>query len=244
MKNAIEAPIETGLSTLLALEQAHQFNAWMFGEIQPYLKGKVLEIGSGIGNISSLCIGHGIPLSISDYDPHYLSLLRQKFGGNPSVEGIYGIDLSDTAFQTTYNELQGSFDTVFALNVVEHIQDDRLAIRNCHWLLRPGGRLVILVPALPMLYNRLDKGLEHYRRYSTATLRQLLSGPFDVKKMRYFNLAGIGGWWLIGTLLRRKVIGGGRAKIYNRLVPLLRLADKLSFHRLGLSLVVVGEKKR
>lgn len=207
------------------------------------MKGSVLEIGSGIGNISTLCIRHGVRLSLSDYDPMYLRLLQQKFDGHPSVEGMYAIDLSDASFQTTYKELQGKFDTVFALNVVEHIRDDLLAIRNCHWLLRAGGRLVILVPAHPFLYNRLDKGLEHYRRYSAATLRQLLSDAFKVREMKYFNLAGIPGWWLTGTLLRRKVIGEGRTKVFNRLVAIFRLADKLSFHRLGLSLVVVGEKE-
>jgi len=243
VKNTIEDSIKTGFSTLLALEQAYQFNTWMFNDIRPYLKGKVLEIGSGIGNISSLCIQHRIPLCISDYDPVYLRLLQERFEGNPDVKGIYAIDLAEKNFDAVHAGIVGTFDTVFALNVIEHIEDDHLAILNCYKLLKPGGRVVVLVPAWPALYNWLDKGLEHYRRYSSTTLRQLLSGPFTLTEMKYFNLAGIGGWWLTGTLLRRKVIGEGRAKAYDRLVPLFRLVDKLSFHRMGLSLVVVGEKK-
>ncbi|HVV05015.1 MAG TPA: class I SAM-dependent methyltransferase [Puia sp.] len=234
---------DLGLSTLISLSEADKFNEWMFDAIRPYIAGKTLEIGSGIGNISAILVRHQLPLYVSDHTDEYTARLRSRFAGTAPIKGVLSIDLVEKNFDTVHADIVGTFDTVFALNVIEHIEDDHLAIRNCYRLLKPGGRVVILVPAWPALYNRLDKGLEHYRRYSSTTLRQLLSGPFEVTEMRYFNLAGIGGWWLTGTLLRRKVIGEGRAKVYNRLVPLFRLADKLSFHRMGLSLVAVGEKK-
>jgi SAM-dependent methyltransferase len=234
---------DLGLSTLISLSEADRFNEWMFEAVRPYIAGKTLEIGSGIGNISAILVRHQIPLFVSDHTDEYTARLRYRFAATDQVKGVLAIDLSEKDFDTVHAGIVGTFDTVFALNVIEHIGNDHLAIQNCHRLLKPGGRVVILVPAWPALYNRLDKGLEHYRRYSSTTLRQLLSGPFEVTEMKYFNLAGIGGWWLTGTLLRRKVIGEGRAKLYNRLVPLFRLADKLSFHRMGLSLVGVGEKK-
>ncbi|MBN8854802.1 MAG: hypothetical protein BGO55_20135 [Sphingobacteriales bacterium 50-39] len=233
---------DLGLSTLISLSEADRFNEWMFEAIRPYIAGKTLEIGSGIGNISAIFVRHQLPLYVSDHTDEYVGRLRSRFGATDLVKGILSIDLADEHFETVHAEIMGTFDTVFALNVIEHIGDDRLAILNCHRLLKPGGRVVILVPAWPSLYNQLDKGLEHYRRYSSAALRQLLSGPFKVTEIKYFNLAGIGGWWLTGTLFRRKAIGEGRAKLYNRLVPLFRLADKLSSYRMGLSLVAVGEK--
>jgi len=234
---------DLGLSTLLSLSGADRFNEWMFDAIRPYIAGKTLEIGSGIGNISAILVRHQLPLYVSDHTNEYTGRLRNRFSGTDLVKGVLSIDLTDEHFDTVHADIAGTFDTVFALNVIEHIENDQLAILNCYRLLKPGGRVVILVPAWPSLYNRLDEGLEHYRRYSSATLRALLSGHFTVREMKYFNLAGIGGWWLTGTVLRRNVIGEGRAKIYNRLVPFFRLADKLSFHRMGLSLVVVGEKK-
>jgi SAM-dependent methyltransferase len=234
---------DLGLSTLISLSEADRFNEWMFEAVRPYIAGKTLEIGSGIGNISAILVRHQIPLFVSDHTEAYTARLRSRFAATDQVKGVLSIDLSEKDFDAVHGDIAGTFDTVFALNVIEHIEDDHLAIENCHRLLKPGGRVVILVPAWPALYNRLDKGLDHYRRYSSAGVRQLLSGPFEVKEMKYFNLAGIGGWWLTGTLLRRKIIGEGRARLYNRLVPLFRLADKLSFHRIGLSLVVVGEKK-
>jgi len=235
---------DLGLSTLLSLSEADRFNEWMFEAIRPYIAGKTLEIGSGIGNMSAILVRHQLSLYVSDHTEEYIGRLRNRFATTDRVKGILSIDLTEEHFDTVHAEIIGTFDTVFALNVIEHIEDDALAIRNCHRLLKPGGRVVILVPAWPSLYNQLDKGLDHYRRYSSTALRRLLSGPFNVTEMKYFNLAGIAGWWVTGTLLRRKVIGEGRAKLYNRLVPLFRLADRLSFHRMGLSLVAVGEKAR
>jgi len=235
---------DLGLSTLISLSEADRFNEWMFEAIRPYIAGKTLEIGSGIGNISAILVRHQLSLYVSDHTDEYTERLRKRFAATDGVKGVLSIDLAEKNFDTVHAGIVGTFDTVFALNVIEHIEDDHLAILNCYKLLKPGGRVVILVPAWPALYNRLDKGLDHYRRYSSTTLRQLLSGPFTVMEMKYFNLAGIGGWWLTGTLLRKEVIGEGRARFYNRLVPLFRLADKLSFHRMGLSLVAVGEKER
>ncbi|HEY8969036.1 MAG TPA: class I SAM-dependent methyltransferase [Puia sp.] len=235
---------DLGLSTLISLSEADRFNEWMFEAVRPYITGKTLEIGSGIGNISAILAGHKLPLYVSDHTDEYIERLRKRFAATDQVKGVLSIDLAEKNFDAVHAGIVGTFDTVFALNVIEHIEDDHLAILNCYKLLKPGGRVVVLVPAWPALYNRLDQGLEHHRRYSSTTLRQLLSGLFTVTEMKYFNLAGIGGWWVTGTLLKRKVIGEGRAKVYNRLVPLFRLLDRLSFHRMGLSLVAVGEKER
>jgi 2-polyprenyl-3-methyl-5-hydroxy-6-metoxy-1,4-benzoquinol methylase len=72
----------------------------------------------------------------------------------------------------------GTFDTVYALNVVEHIKDDNLAISNAKKLLKHDGNIIILVPAYQALYNRFDIVLEHYRRYNEQRLNSLLSNHF------------------------------------------------------------------
>ncbi len=239
---AIEAK-DTGLSTLETLSEAHAFNKWMFGSIRPYIRGKTLEIGSGIGNISSLFVEAHVPLYVSDHTAAYTRRLHARFAGEPLIKDVLTIDLTDKHIESTHPSIIGTFDTVFALNVVEHVENEALAISNCYKLLAPGGRLILLVPAWQALYNRLDKELEHFRRYTPRTLRNALSPHFTILDMKFFNLAGIFGWWLTGTVLRKQMLGTGRVKLYSRLVPLLRLADLATFHRLGLSLIGVGEKK-
>jgi SAM-dependent methyltransferase len=236
-------PQEVGLTTLEHLSTADQLNQWMFETIRPYVKGKVLEIGSGIGNISECFVLQGMSITLSDLELHYCNLLCEKFSGEPKVQGVHQIDLGHPNFERAYSSLLGSFDTVFALNVVEHIQNDQVAVANAKKLLRNGGYLIVLVPAYKALYNELDEGLEHWRRYNRKTLKSLLTKDFDIVKTQYFNLAGIAGWFLSGSILHHKTLPAGSLKLYNKLVPLFRMADEIVFHRIGLSVIAIGKKK-
>ncbi|WPQ63319.1 class I SAM-dependent methyltransferase [Chitinophaga sancti] len=234
---------EVGKSTLEHLSIADRLNDWMFETIQPHVKGRILEIGSGIGNITACFINHGIPLCVSDYSDHYCSLLDQKFLNEPLIEGIFQIDLADKDFESRYSSLIGQFDSIFALNVVEHIEDDHLAIANCKKMLAPGGHLIILVPAWQLLYNGFDKELEHFRRYTKKTVTKLFrSQGLEILKTWYFNLAGILGWFVSGTILRKKTLPAGQLTVYNKLVPIFKIADRLTFNQLGLSVIIVGRK--
>jgi SAM-dependent methyltransferase len=235
---------EVGLSTLDNLSAADQLNDWMFETIQPYIKGRILEIGSGIGNISGRFVQHNVPLYVSDYSDHYCRLLREKFISEPLIRDVYQIDLAIPDFEYRYGPLMGKFDTIFALNVVEHIDNDGLAIANCKKLLAPGGHLIILVPAFQLLYNGFDKELEHFRRYTRRSLKELFRAQqFDIIKSWYFNLAGILGWFVSGTILRKKTLPAGQLSFYNKLVPIFRIADRLILNKLGLSVITVGKKK-
>jgi len=235
---------EVGISTLENLSVADRLNDWMFDSIRPFTKGRILEIGSGIGNISSCFIKNGIPLCVSDYSDHYCDYLDNKFANEKLVGGVFQIDLADTDFETRYNSLIGQFDTVFALNVVEHIKDDQLAIENCKKLLAIGGHLIILVPAWQLLYNGFDKELEHFRRYTRHSISDVFqSQHLKILKTWYFNLAGILGWFVSGTILRKKTLPAGQLSFYNKLVPFFRVADRITFNQVGLSVIIVGKKQ-
>jgi len=229
--------------TLQHLSEAKQLNQWMFDTIRPFVKGPVLEIGSGIGNISSLFVENGIPIHLSDLESKYCEVLRGKFEGEPLVKGVKQIDLSHPDFENRYAKLLGQFGTVFALNVVEHIPNDKLGIANAKLLLKTRGRLIILVPAYTALYNDLDVHLDHFRRYNRESLKKLLSKDFEILNTQYFNLAGIVGWWLSGTVMRKKTLPEGQLSLYDKLVPLFRVADAMTFKQVGLSVIAVGRKR-
>jgi SAM-dependent methyltransferase len=214
----------------------------MFRSIASHVKGRTLEIGSGVGTISSLFVNHRMPLCLSDYHEGYCRLLRNRFASEPTIDAIFNIDLVDKNFDTTHARLLGTFDTIFALNVIEHIGDDRQAVENCHKMLAPGGRLILLMPSYPALYNRFDKELGHCRRYTGRTMQDLLSTRFRVTQIKHFNLAGIFGWFLFGTVLHRKNITKGQMTTFDDWVPLFRLADKITGNKIGLSVIGIGEK--
>lgn len=236
-------PEEVGLSTLESLTKTHRLNQWIFDSIRPWVKGRILEIGSGIGNISSLFVEHGMPLSLSDYNASYCRTLTEKFISEPKVEAVYHLDLAARDFPGRYPTLAGQFDTVFALNVVEHIGYDHLALENCHHLLRKDGQVIILVPAYQGLYNILDKNLEHFRRYTRRTLTEKIAlAGFQVQKSWHFNLAGIAGWYWSGRVMKKQTLPAGSLGIYNSLVPVFKVLDKVTFNSVGLSVIAVGRK--
>jgi SAM-dependent methyltransferase len=212
-----------------------RYNAWMFDRIRPWIGSRVLEIGSGIGNLSAFLVDRE-RLVLTDTREEYLARLRKRFANraNVSVAHVYLPD-DDRAVRGE------RFDTVICLNVLEHVADDATSLTAIRNLLAPSGRLVLLVPALPALYGTIDRALGHHRRYTRRGLTALLeTARFAVPHVEYFNLAGILGWWWTGRVLRRETIPTGSLKLYDVLVPLFRL-ERLLPWRVGQSLIAIGE---
>ena len=231
-----------GIEILDAISAAGKFNQWMFKTIQPYCHGRILEIGSGIGNISDFFIQENADIRLSDLRENYLEMLRKKYAGKNL--GFHRIDLVHPEFEKEYAEIIGTFDTVFALNVVEHIKDDQQAIENCYKLLKPGGTIIILVPAFQSLYTPIDESLYHYRRYTKKSLNALISKFFTVEKSKYFNVMGIAGWFLYGKILRRRTIKSDQTKIFNAMFPVPKIFDAMFRRWFGLSVISVGRKNK
>jgi 2-polyprenyl-3-methyl-5-hydroxy-6-metoxy-1,4-benzoquinol methylase len=233
-----------GTETLEIISEANQFNKWMYRTIRPHCCGNMLEAGSGIGNISRFFVDDGSAITLSDYDSGYFQLLKQKFGGYTNLQDIIRMDLSDEYLEEHHPALLGKYDTVFALNVVEHIANQEQALLNAYKLLRKGGRFVILVPAFQRLYNGFDEQLSHHRRYSTNSLTSIMrTAGFDVVFSRYFNFAAILGWFFFGNLLRNRVIPGSQLKLYDALVPVWKVIDVFLNRIAGLSIIQVGERR-
>ncbi len=232
-----------GEATLEAIAGAPRFNEWMYQTIAKNLSGRIMEVGSGIGNISEFFLQDNRRIFLTDIRNNYCEKLQKQLAGHKNLEGVAVVDLVHPDFETAYANLLTSFDSIFALNVVEHIKDDQLAIDNCKKLLRPSGRLLILVPAWQWLYNHFDEALEHYRRYDRQSLSALFSrAGLKVERSQYFNAVGMLGWFVTGRLMKRRVIPGGQMKLYNRLVPIIKIIDRLVMNRVGLSVIVEGVK--
>jgi SAM-dependent methyltransferase len=118
---------------------------------------------------------------------------------------VVGIDSSDLALQLAHErghgELivaaiprlcfpDGAFDVVCALDVIEHIEDDRAAVYELWRVVRPGGLLMVTVPAYPWLWSEHDDANQHRRRYTRAQLRARLSAPgCTILKLSYMSVA-------------------------------------------------------
>ncbi len=232
-----------GKEILEIISSANKFNQWMYQTIRPFAKGEVLEIGSGIGNISSQFLENNFSIMLSDFRPEYCEELNNKYSHYSNFSGVNRIDLVNPDFEKAHVDLLESFDTVFALNVIEHIEDDILALSNCRKLLKKGGTLIILVPSYQKLFNNFDIELGHYRRYTISRLKNVFRlNEMEVIHSQYFNCIGILGWYFNGNILKKKTINEGQMKLYNNLVPIFKIVDKVVLNKIGLSTIVIGIK--
>lgn len=243
MSESTSANDPVGLHTLEVIAKADSFNQWMYGQFKHQLKGEILEIGSGIGNISQLVIEEGHTITLSDYNEEYCENLKSKFAQLSNVREVISIDLLDQNFEDKYSIYKEKFDSVFLLNVIEHIEDDEMAVKNCTYLLKSGGHLILLAPAYSWLYCTFDKQLGHFRRYSLKQLKELLKKEgFSLLSGNYFNFTGIAGWFLFGKIMNKKMLSSGEMFAFNKIVPIAKIIDKLFGRSFGLSIIVSGIK--
>lgn len=231
-------PDEHGSNILVSMSDVPKFNRWMGDAIRPHCGDRVLEIGSGIGNMTrNLCPRDAY--TASDVNPLYLEYLRGAFQGRPYLD-VRHCDLANAG---DFAALEGKYDTVVCLNVLEHVPDEKAALANVHRALEVGGKFVVLVPQNPNLYGSLDEVLGHVRRYTRNSLGTALKDAgFEVETLFDFNRATTPAWWWNGRVLKRRHFGRVQLKIMNSTVWLLRRLDAvLPWH--GTSVVAVARKR-
>jgi SAM-dependent methyltransferase len=212
-----------GARILDSLAQTPRFNRWLADTIQPYVGTHVLEIGAGIGNLSQFLAARRKSYTASDIDEEHLARLRVRFTHRPNMSLMH-CDLSAPA---DFQPLQGRADTVICLNVLEHIEDDGVGLRNIARALMPGGTAIVLVPQDQAIYGTLDKVLGHYRRYSDPELRKKMEAAgLHVERVLHFNRVTRPGWWFNGRVLQRKHFSRFQLWVFDRMVWLWRRIDR------------------
>ncbi len=228
-----------GVKTLEVLEGADNYNQWIVSSLKPFIKSPALEVGAGTGNISEYFL-HLKSIVLTDIDPQLVELLRSKFVHKKNVS-FESLDIS--APLTT---IKNKFQTIFAVNVLEHIKKDDQALANIYRMLEPGGSVVLLVPAKKFAYTKLDKSLGHYRRYEKEELIKILKKEnFEIQKIEYFNIVGLLSWMVRNIVSRNHtVLKKSYVSVFDSIVPLLRIVEPKKHLPLGISLIVVAKKKK
>jgi SAM-dependent methyltransferase len=167
----------SGVDILEALESAHNYNDYLTRLIRESTESKhLIDFGAGIGTFSKRLRTAGYHVKCIEPDPAQRQRLQEQ-----------GFDTLDTIASVPDN----SASFIFSLNVFEHIEHDATAIRQVREKLKPGGALLIYVPAFECLWTSLDEKLYHYRRYTKTTLRRLVEqGGFAIEQVRYADCLG------------------------------------------------------
>ncbi len=229
-----------GVRELETMSLAVNYHRWTYDVARPFLGRRVLEVGGGLGSFTHMLLDRERVVTI-DYDPDCTAELRQRFADQRHVN-VLDADILDPSLPAT---LQGErLDTAVCMNVLEHIEDDRAALRGICESLQPGGRLILLVPAHPQLYGTLDEVVGHFRRYTRAEGREKMrAAGFTPLRCHYFNSVGAAGRYVIGRVRKQQETGQSQVRFYDRyVVPLLSRAERVVAPPFGQSLIVVGRK--
>ena len=133
-----------------------------------------IEIGIGNGNVTQAFLDAGISMEGADYFYSALLFCRKRM-----QIPLFQADLLKLPFKERYDFI-GIFD------IIEHIEDDRTALRNAYEALKPGGILQVTVPACKFLWSRFDE-LDHKRRYSKKELIERLGeAGFKIRRVSFF----------------------------------------------------------
>jgi 2-polyprenyl-3-methyl-5-hydroxy-6-metoxy-1,4-benzoquinol methylase len=225
------------VSDLEVMSEAENYRNWMYRQIAPFIGQRILEVGAGIGNFTSLLLDREMVLPVDKYLP-CVEHLQERLGHHLRVQPRQ-VDIADPLDQVLKDY---RFDTVICMNVLEHIADDLSALSNMRTVLVPGGKLILLVPAFQFLYGTVDRSLEHYRRYTKRELLpKMLRTGFQVEKAFYMNFIGMAGWFVNNRLLKWREESASQIGLFDRFVaPWAERIEKLVPPPIGLSLIAVG----
>jgi SAM-dependent methyltransferase len=220
MSDAFTRATGRGLEDDAGTDQ-RRYRAYQLELVRPHVGRSLLEVGAGLGEFAAQVGGLDRHV-VTDVDAAAVASMAARFAARPEVEARV-LDLD--AGPARVGDL---VETVLAINVLEHIDDDAEALRRMAALVRPGGNIVIWVPGYMQLYGEFDRAVGHVRRYTPATLRSAFERaglrPLEVKPV---NLLGGIAWWLT---VRRGGVGGQRprlVRIYDRfVVPTTRFVER------------------
>jgi glycosyltransferase involved in cell wall biosynthesis len=224
-----------GHKDLIDMEAAPKYTEWTLARTRPYVGNLLLEIGSGIGNNVRILMQYTDVIA-TEIEPVYLEVLRNAYLNTP------GVDVREwDATQPPPADLPLP-DSILCSNVIEHIEDDQAVVLNADRALKPGGRMIFIVPRGEKLYSSLDSAIGHFRRYDESRLRGLFTDlGYEVEELFTLNKVGVLGWWYRGKVAKQAAIGRFGLKVFNVLVPVFKLIDRILPWK-GLSLVIVARK--
>jgi len=221
---------------LEALSALRRYREWMMTYFSPYLAGDAIEIGAGIGNMSEHIAPFVSSLELVEPSPNLIGPLKSRFNRSTSISITH-----ETFEGFVAKRVTESCDSIIMVNVLEHIEDDRTALKECYRILRPGGHLLILVPALQFLFSKLDEMVGHYRRYERSDLEgKIQQTEFHMVELKFFDFAGVLPWWLLNTIGGATEFNPQMVSLYDALiVPVTRTIESVFTPPIGKNLIAI-----
>jgi 2-polyprenyl-3-methyl-5-hydroxy-6-metoxy-1,4-benzoquinol methylase len=222
---------------LVLFQHATHWKKYFSQQIKHYIKGKVLEVGAGIGS-TTLLLNDGSTNQwlMLEPDEKMSASLKKKIESKELP--------ANCRLQTgTIDQLTSTFDTIIYIDVLEHIENDAEELRKAATLLNAGGHIVVLSPAFQFLYSPFDKAIGHCRRYNKKMFRHITPEGLQLISKRYYDSVGYFAALMNKLVLRQKYPTHTQVMFWDKwMVPVSKISDKLFFHSFGKSIIAVWKK--
>ena len=216
-----------------------QYVRWLTDTIRPDLGDYILEIGAGIGNLSSRLMSRRFRYIATESDALYLHALENRFLRTPNVE----VRRLRPDQEEDYDLLPKPLDTVVLVNVLEAAVDDEKLLACAARVLSPEGKLILVVPSSPRAKGTLDATIGNKRRYSEADLEAKLARlGFRIQKLHQLNRAGLPVWFAHSRILHSRQIPKVSLKIFDKTTWFWRLMDRV-LPWPGVTMVCVADRR-
>ncbi len=221
---------------LEGLATAVYHRRWFVELAIPYLGDNPIEIGSGLGDYATEWAPHVTHFTATEADPERLVALKERLAGQPKVS------VRELFLPTEeVNEYSGAV----SYNVLEHIVDHVSALRSISRLVRPGGAVVIIVPAFQFAMSPVDIATGHVRRYTKKSLSAAMTeAGLEMEHVRYANALGLLGYFMATSVFRLMPKEGPMVKVYDRVVlPVTKAIEKRVRPPFGQSVFAVARTR-
>ncbi len=216
-----------------SFDKATIWRKYIYSKVKKFINGNVLEVGAGIGSFTKNYEKLVSKLTLSEIDPHNLSVIKKKFSS------------SKFSFTNKFTkDLDENFDTIMYLNVLEHIKDDTEEINRAFKKLKKNGHLVILVPAHNKLYSKFDEAVGHFKRYEIDFFKQINIENSKKQKLIYLDSMGYFLYFLNKLFFKEEVYPSKfKILVWDKLfTPITFIVDRLLMYKFGKNILYVIQK--
>jgi SAM-dependent methyltransferase len=223
----IQSVVLEGLAT------AVNHRRWFIELALPYLGDDPIEIGSGLGDYA-LEWSERLPrFTATEADPDRLVLLKERLADRSNIE------VRQMLLPTTET---GQYSAAVSYNVLEHIEDHATALRSMATLVKPGGKVILIVPAFMFAMSNVDIATGHVRRYTKKSMRAVMAeAGLEIEKLHYANALGLIGYYAATSVFKLAPKEGPMVKIYDSLVlPVTKAMESVVRPPFGQSVFVVA----
>lgn len=225
----VQSEVLEGLAT------AVNHRRWFVELALPYLGDNPIEIGSGLGDYALDWAAHVPRFTATEAHEDRLVALKDRFSPYPHMH-VRQLFLP--------SEDEGDYSAAVSYNVLEHIHDHVGALRSMARMVRPGGAVVLIVPAFQFALGPADIATGHVRRYTKKTLRAAVTeAGLTMERIHYANALGLIGYYLATCVFRLMPKEGPMVKLYDTLVlPVTKAAESRVRPPFGQSVFAVARR--